>query len=220
MPRVESTIKTREEQQARSGDQIVLGMLDVVDRNSSITQRHVAGELGIALGLVNSYLKRCVRKGLIKIREAPARRYTYYLTPQGFAEKSRLTVSYLTSSLSLFRRAKADCSALFVAARERGYKRVVLMGCSDLAEIAILCAIDCGIEIVAVVDSNSESAKFVGVPVARSFETVTQPFDAVVITELANAHESWERAKSLFERDRLLVPLLLGLATSEEHVPS
>ena len=44
--------------------------------------------MGVALGLANSYLKRCIRKGFIKITEAPANRYLYYLTPQGFAEKA------------------------------------------------------------------------------------------------------------------------------------
>src|SRR3546814_14712838 len=38
-----------------------------------------AGELGIALGLTNIYLKRSINKGLIKVRKAPARRYAYYV---------------------------------------------------------------------------------------------------------------------------------------------
>lgn len=57
--------------------EIALGVLDAVDRNPSVTQRSVALELGIALGLANAYLKRCVRKGLIKVSEVPARRYVY-----------------------------------------------------------------------------------------------------------------------------------------------
>src|ERR1700676_2162496 len=89
---------------------IVLGLLESVERNGQQTQRRLASELGIALGLVNAYLKRCVKKGLVKVSEAPARRYAYYLTPQGFAEKSRLTIEYLTSSFSFFRQARADCA--------------------------------------------------------------------------------------------------------------
>ena len=67
----------------------MLGLLEFVERNGAQSQRHIAAELGIALGLVNAYLKRCVKKGLIKVSSAPARQYAYYLTPQGFAEKSR-----------------------------------------------------------------------------------------------------------------------------------
>src|SRR6476620_6351191 len=137
-----ASLKVREERHAQSGDQIVLGMLDVVDRNPDVTQRSVASELGIALGLANSYLKRCVKKGLVKVSEAPTRRYAYYLTAQGFAEKSRLTADYIAHSFSFFRSARADCEAVFAIAESKGWTRVVLAGKSDLAEIARICAID------------------------------------------------------------------------------
>src|SRR5450432_3701377 len=92
---------------------IMLGLLQSVERDGGQSQRRLAAELGIALGLVNAYLRRCIKKGLVKVSEAPARRYAYYLTPHGFTEKSRLTVEYLSSSFSFFRRAKADCAPVF-----------------------------------------------------------------------------------------------------------
>src|SRR6201997_3399178 len=95
-------------------DRIVLDLLNSVDDGAQ-SQRRIAGELGIALGLVNAYLKRCVKKGFVKVSEAPARRYAYYLTPQGFAEKARLTVEYLSDSFNFFRLARADCITEFRA---------------------------------------------------------------------------------------------------------
>src|SRR6201997_1397670 len=104
-------------QTARSEDsenaRIVLGLLESVERNGAQSQRKLASDLGIALGLVNAYLKRAVKKGLVKVGQAPARRYAYYLTPQGFSEKSRLTIEYLSSSFSLFRKAKEDFGRTF-----------------------------------------------------------------------------------------------------------
>ena len=49
-----------------------------------MTQRSMANELGIALGMANAYIKRCIRKGFIKVRQIPSNRYAYYLTPTGF----------------------------------------------------------------------------------------------------------------------------------------
>ena len=80
----------------------MLGLLTSIERDSPITQRKLAGDLGIALGLANSYLRRCMRKGLIKMSQVPLNRYAYYLTPQGFAEKSRLTAEYLVGVVQLF----------------------------------------------------------------------------------------------------------------------
>src|SRR5579871_3782465 len=102
-------------------ERIVLGLLSSVETDGKRSQRRISAELGIALGLVNAYLKRCVKKGLVKVHDAPARRYAYYLTRHGFAEKSRLTVQYLTDSFSFFRSAKADCAQVLKTAQARGF---------------------------------------------------------------------------------------------------
>src|SRR5271157_1822025 len=150
--------------QDEDNQRIMLGLLQSVERDGGQSQRRLAAELGIALGLVNAYLKRCIKKGLVKVSEAPARRYAYYLTPHGFAEKSRLTVEYLSSSFSFFRPARGDCASVLKAAHARGWNRIVLAGVSDLAEIATICALEQGIAIVAVVDGKAAVDRFVGTP--------------------------------------------------------
>src|SRR5271170_8300976 len=159
---------------------IVLGLLESVERNGAQSQRKLASDLGIALGLVNAYLKRCVKKGLVKIGQVPPRRYAYFLTPHGFAEKSRLTVEYLSTSFSFFRRAREDCSSVLRTAHARGWNRVALVGVSDLAEIATICALEQGIAIVAVVDAKSTNDRFVGTSVVKSIAAVPGGVDALV----------------------------------------
>ncbi len=185
---------------------IILGLLNSVERDGGQSQRRIGSELGIALGLVNAYLKRCVKKGLIKVTHAPAHRYVYYLTPQGFAEKSRLTVEYLSYSFGFFREARADCDSAMKAGVARGFTRFALAGISDLAEIAMICAPENGVHIVAVVDSAANRPQFVGVPVVSSFDQIAGGFDAVLITDLQNAVETFERVSSLVGVDRTLMP--------------
>jgi DNA-binding MarR family transcriptional regulator len=192
-------------------DKILLGLLESVERNGGQSQRHLASELGIALGLVNAYLKRCVKKGLVKVAHAPARRYAYYLTPQGFAEKSRLTIEYLTYSFSFFRQARADCARTLAGAQENGWSRIALAGISDLAEIAVICAVESGIAIVAVVDAEAPSATFMGAPVVRSFDAIADKADAVIVTDLRAARETFAAAAAQFGRERVLSPSLLGV---------
>jgi DNA-binding MarR family transcriptional regulator len=195
---------------------IVLGLLESLERDGAKSQRNLADELGIALGLVNAYLKRCVKKGLIKMKEAPARRYAYYLTPQGFAEKSRLTVDYLSSSFSFFRRARADCSDVLARAEARGWKRIALAGVSDLAEIATICALERGIQIVAVVDARSTLSRFVTLPVHASFEEIEADIDGIVLTDLITASSTLAVVAARFGHDRVLVPSLLRLRKIKE----
>jgi DNA-binding MarR family transcriptional regulator len=190
---------------------IVLGLLESVERDGAQSQRKLASDLGIALGLVNAYLKRCVKKGLVKIGQAPPRRYAYYLTPHGFAEKSRLTVEYLSSSFSFFRRAREDCSSVLKAARSRGWNRIALMGVSDLAEIATICALEQGVTIVAVIDAKAKADRFVGTPVVDSIEAVPNSFDALVVTDLGATRETVKTALGAIEAERVFIPALLGL---------
>jgi DNA-binding MarR family transcriptional regulator len=192
-------------------DKIILGLLESVGRDGGQSQRRLASELGIALGLVNAYVKRCVKKGLVKVRAAPTRRYAYYLTPQGFAEKSRLTVEYLSHSFSFFRQARVECGKVLVEARRQGWSRIVLAGVSDLAEIARICALEEGLEIISMVDPNASVTTFVGLPVVASFDAVQGSFDAVVVTDLRAARQMYDYAAMRIAPDRILVPSLLGL---------
>src|ERR1700681_2706313 len=115
-------------------------MLNAVEENSVLTQRSLARELGIALGLANAYLKRCVTKGYIKVSHVPAKRYAYYLTPKGFAEKSRLTAQYLAISFDFFRVARTQCREILGQCERQGWTRIVLCGGGEIAEIVMLCA--------------------------------------------------------------------------------
>jgi hypothetical protein len=200
----------------KGNDQIVLGLLQSVEADGARSQRRIAAELGVALGLVNAYLKRSIKKGLVKVDLAPAHRYAYYLTPKGFSEKSRLTIEYLSSSFSLFRKAKDDYGKVYQEARARGLDRVVLAGKSDLCEIAVLCALDSPITIVAVVDPDAEDAKFTGVKVVRSYDEVHEPFDGIVVTHLTQARTAFDEAVHRFGTEKVLAPNLLGLESPRE----
>ena len=197
-------------------DRIVLGLLTSVEADGARSQRRIAAELDVALGLVNAYLRRAVKKGFVKVGQAPARRYAYYLTPQGFSEKSRLTIEYLTSSFSLFRRAKEEYGKVFDRACALGFERIVLAGKSDLCEIAILCAVDSPLSIVAIVDPGETASHFIGVEVVQSYAEVAKPFDAVVVTHLTGAKGAFDQAIGIFGAERVLAPDLLGLRLSRE----
>lgn len=190
-----------------ASDEIVLGVLDVVERDPSVTQRSVARELGIALGLANSYLRRCVRKGLIKVSEVPRRRYAYYLTPQGFAEKSRLTATYLSDSFSFFRKARMQCAELFALAAARGQRRLALLGHGDLAEIASLVARDHPVEIVGVISAGGDVARLEAELAAAGAA------DAILVTALVDPRGALEAALRVFGAERVYVPAILRVYT-------
>lgn len=186
-------------------------VLDAVAATEGKGQRSLAREAGVSLGLANAYLRRCMRKGWIKVRQVPARRYLYYLTPHGFAEKARLTAEYLTVSLDLFRQARQQYDGLLDRAEASGFARIVVIGAGDLAEIATLSTHDREIRIVAVIDPASNQGRVAGVPVLRSLAEAA-PFDAALIADIRDPEAARRLAAAHLPDDRILVPALLGLA--------
>ena len=112
------------------------------------------------------------KKGLIKVRQVPANRYAYYLTPKGFSEKARLTGEYLSQGFQLFRVSRFQLSQIIGDCEEKGFKKVVLSGLSDIAEIAILCAQDFGIEIVAIYEEASEKTEYSNIRIVSKISEI------------------------------------------------
>jgi DNA-binding MarR family transcriptional regulator len=192
-------------------EDIVLGVLTAIDRDSNTSQRTISRELDVALGLANAYLKRCVRKGLIKIKQVPRRRYAYYLTPQGFAEKTRLTAEYLSSSFNFFRKAREQISGLMSECAKNGHLRLAFAGVSDLAEVGTLCARDHPITIVGIVDAERAGNEFYGLPVRASLQELGA-VDIVIVTSLARPDLVFRAMEQELGRDRVLAPQMLSLA--------
>jgi len=199
---------------------VVLGLLNAVHNNSAVTQRSLARELGVALGIANATLRRCVEKGLIKVREAPARRYAYYLTPRGFAEKGQLTAQYLAYSFKFFRDARSQCEALMVDCAGRGWRRIALAGAGELAEIARLCAGECGVELVVVIDRQRREQRFAGLPVAADLGAFTSDkLDAVMITDVRAPQATFDAMTAAvaaigLAAERVVAPKLLRISTA------
>lgn len=191
-------------------DHHTLELLDAIGRNSDVSQRHLAKEMGIALGLANSYLKRCVRKGYVKIKQVPANRYLYYLTPKGFSEKSRLTAKYLTSSFSFYRKAGESCLKVYDHCQDNGWRKLLLCGLSDLAEIAALRALETDVEIVGLYDPHTKREHLVGMAIWRRFEDAA-PHDACMLTDVDASLSTYGYVVNLVGKERMLVPDILRL---------
>jgi len=195
-------------QSSGSEAQITLGLLKAVDGDDRLTQRAAALDLGIALGLVNTYLKRCAKKGLIKIKQVPSNRYGYFLTPKGFAEKSRLTAEFLSQSLNLFRQARTEYAEIFDLCVERGWTRLALFGISDLTEIAVIYSHDRPLKIISIVGSEGSPPSFMDIPIVT---TLDETIDAYVITDLQGAQAAYNTLSATVPTEKILVPKLLEL---------
>ena len=71
--------------------ELELKILDKIEKTENLSQRIISKDLNVALGLANSLIKKFIKKGFLKLKEAPMKRYLYYITPKGMIEKTKLT---------------------------------------------------------------------------------------------------------------------------------
>ena len=188
--------------QEESSD-LTLGVLEAIDSKKSITQRSISKDLDMALGLVNSYLKRCVKKGFIKIQQAPKNRYLYYLTPRGFSEKTKLTAEFLTSSFTFFRKSRDQIEEILDHCNKKNWKRILLFGNSELAEITSLYSKNYEVQIMQVYNtSNLRDSK------QDDFPPVSD-LDAIILTDLTSPQKSYQQLVTVYKSKPILVPKLL-----------
>ena len=160
-----------------------LQMLQAVAENQRITQRGLADNLGIALGLANVYVKRLARKGYIKCVNIQSNRILYLITPKGIAEKTRLTYEYMEYSLHLYSQVRVHLRAVLRPLAEAGHRRIAIYGTGEAAELAYLSVKEAGLELAAIFDDQG-GQMFLGMPVQDIREQHLVPYDLLVIAAL------------------------------------
>ena len=162
-----------------------LQVLEAIEQDRHITQRNLAAKLGVALGLTNIYLKRLIHKGYIKCVNVQSNRLLYLITPQGIAEKSRLTYEFMDYSLFLYRQVRQHLRAALRPCRDEGVTRIAIYGTGEAAELAYLSLKEQGLELTAVF-TDEGGGTFLGMtidPIARYAELAV---DRLIVATLEN----------------------------------
>ena len=124
-----------------------LRILEVLEQNPETTQAGLAAQLGVAVGSINWYLKRLIRKGYVKATKMERRRLKYFVTPQGVALKARLTSEYMQYSLRVYRELRQAAREILAEVRDRGYRAVKADGKGEAMEIFRLTCLEEGMSI-------------------------------------------------------------------------
>ena len=159
-----------------------LKLLEAVHRDSHVTQRGLASQLGIALGLANIYLRRLMRKGYIKVANIQPNRISYLITPSGIAEKARLTYEFMDYSLHLYREVRQHLREVLQECAASG-RAVAIYGRGEAAELAYLSLKESGLEPVAIFDAEGGHT-FLGMHVQPIAEHVRVAYDLMIVASL------------------------------------
>lgn len=188
-----------------------LRILDLVEAQDKLTQRGVAADLEIAIGMANSLIKRLVLKGYIKIKDVPSSRYGYYLTPQGFLAKSQLVSKYIANSVKFFGEVRRDLEAIAKQVSKSKYRSVGCVGTGEILEIAQMVFQSHNVKISFVVDvlghgENQHYKVLSEVPLA-----LMGKIDYLVITESERPHKAFEIISTGMCKTSILPPAFMKI---------
>jgi len=168
----------------KAPDEISLRLLDELTKEPLITQRALAARLGIALGLVNAYVKRLYKKGYIKIKNLPKNRIKYIITPKGFTEKARLTYSYMHRSINYFKEVRQNIEHTYTSMMSSGIKNILLWGDGEIAELCYISTRGLPLKIIGVVADKSLENGFFGHHVYSPDDVNRIDYDAILVSSM------------------------------------
>jgi DNA-binding MarR family transcriptional regulator len=182
-----------------------LNLLQELAKNPIISQRELSHKFGIALGVTNACLKRMARRGWIRIMNQDHRKIGYFLTPKGFAEKSKLTLLLISWTAKHYAALKDIIGKRLLEAQNTGLQRFVFYGVSDEMEIAYITLQGLNIKLVGIVEDDEifNPRMILGYelePVSRVNELTP---DFILITSLIEIGKKKERLKTLINSENV-----------------
>lgn len=157
-----------------SHDEYAHQILDLIGSNAVVSQRSLADEIGVALGLTNLLVKNMVKRGFVRVVRIKPRRWRYLLTPSGTVEKARMSHVAWQRAVERYCAVRDRTRAALVRVSE-GWStgdrpvRVVLIGGGEVAEVVSVCLQGTGLIFTAVVDDRGPR-EMLGRPVFRVAE--------------------------------------------------
>ena len=102
--------------QARLQEDTSFRVLRILEENPDLTQRELAGQVGMSLGGFNYCIKALIEKGYVKAENFQNSKnkfkYVYVLTPSGIAQKVALTGRFLRRKLEEYEALKKEIELL------------------------------------------------------------------------------------------------------------
>jgi len=168
-----------------------LTLLQELEKNPIVSQRELSNKFGIALGVTNACLRRMARRGWIQITGLNHRKIGYFLTPKGFAEKTKLTLHLISWTMQHYLTLKNIIGEKLLEMQNKGAERIVFYGVSDEMEIAYVTLQGLNLKLIGIVEDEAKMDKreVFGFALKDVSQVSTLEPDSVLITSLAGQDE-------------------------------
>ena len=117
-------------------------LLSEIAQDSMVTQANLSKRLGIAVGSVNWYIKRLIKRGYIKVSHLDRTRLKYDLTPEGMSVFSERAMQYAKDSLKVYTLFRQKARKVISQLKSNDISRVYLEGNDEIMDIMQLTCLE------------------------------------------------------------------------------
>lgn len=122
-------------------------LLNEIAQDSMVTQANLANRLGIAVGSVNWYIKRLIKRGYVKVSHLDRTRLQYDLTPEGMSVFTERAMQYAKDSLNIYKSFRQSAKEIVSELQKKNISKVYLDGDDEIMDILRLTCIEAGISL-------------------------------------------------------------------------
>lgn len=168
-----------------------LSLLEELEKNPEISQRMLAQKIGVALGVINASLRTMSAKGWIRTAGFDHRRQTHFLTPEGAAEKMRLSAHLASWRLQQYGVLKEMITGTLCDMENKGVERVVFYGVSAEMEVTYIALQERNLKLVGIVedDDHWKSRIILGYELEPVSRVLSLKPDCILITSLTETEK-------------------------------
>ncbi|MDD5293691.1 MAG: winged helix-turn-helix transcriptional regulator [Candidatus Izemoplasmatales bacterium] len=134
-------------------------ILDLIEKRPNITQRILSDSLGVSVSMINYDLDEYEDKGFIRRKYYSSKNVEYILSKKGIEQRKLLNIRYLISSHMVYESAKDNIITFMKQIANRGFKKILLYGAGEVAEIMLHAMnndISVPLDVLAVIDDDDE----------------------------------------------------------------
>ena len=117
-------------------------LLNEIAQDSMVTQAGLAKRLGIAVGSVNWYIKRLIKRGYVKVSHLDRTRLQYDLTPEGMSIFTERAIQYARDSLNIYKSFRQSAKAIVAELKKENVSQVYLDGDDEIMDILRLTCLE------------------------------------------------------------------------------
>lgn len=162
-------------------------ILDLIEKDPYVTQRTLSDSIGASVSMINAYLEKYEKNGYLNRVHLTNKNVEYHISKKGIERKKLLNIEYLKSSYLIYSSAKENILLFLNQIIEKGFKKILLYGAGEVAEIMLQVINDnknLPLEVLAVIDDDAnKQGKFImNIPIICNSSIKEIDHDGILIS--------------------------------------